>query len=411
MPGPEHPPSPVYVPYVSKPAYPEFMPPEDDVFLAEERPLPVVVLLAVDSPGYITEFDPEEDSKEEDPADFRSLADSVPPPVYCITARMSIQAQTPIPFPSEAEVDRLLAIPTPPPSPLTSYSSPLPHIPSPPLPVSSPLPVSPLPLPTSPTHPLSYRAAIIWLRAKSPSASHLLPLPLPIDTDEVYGRLDDAQDDRLAQLATRWMLVIRYALRLRWQDYRVSRDQLGIQHILMYRRRPVVVLRSGYVLAILYSLLSITGNSWLKMAPKKRTTRSSPATTTTTTPVTNAQLKALIDQGIADALAARDADRSRNGDDSHNSGTVGQDATHSMPWNTLMKMMTAKYCPRNEIKKLEMEIWELKCERMFPEESGKIKKYIGGLLDMIHKSVMASKPKTMQDAVEFAIELMDKKIL
>nr|GEZ59252.1 hypothetical protein [Tanacetum cinerariifolium]GFA17117.1 hypothetical protein [Tanacetum cinerariifolium] len=47
-----------------------------------------------------------------------------------------------------------------------------------------------------------------------------------------------------------------------------------------------------------------------KMAPK-RTTRSTPATTTTTTttPVTNAQLKTLIDQGIADALAARDADR------------------------------------------------------------------------------------------------------
>ncbi|GJQ89810.1 hypothetical protein Tco_0000949 [Tanacetum coccineum] len=43
--------------------------------------------------------------------------------------------------------------------------------------------------------------------------------------------------------------------------------------------------------------------------------------TTTTTPVTNDQLKALIDQGIADALAAHDADRSRNGNDSHNSGT------------------------------------------------------------------------------------------
>ncbi|GJT13141.1 hypothetical protein Tco_0860183 [Tanacetum coccineum] len=53
----------------------------------------------------------------------------------------------------------------------------------------------------------------------------------------------------------------------------------------------------------------------------KRTTRSTPATTTTTTSVTNAQLKALIDQGVVDALAARDADRSMNGDDSHNSGT------------------------------------------------------------------------------------------
>ncbi|GKG44871.1 hypothetical protein Tco_0486309, partial [Tanacetum coccineum] len=45
------------------------------------------------------------------------------------------------------------------------------------------------------------------------------------------------------------------------------------------------------------------------------TLRSKKTTTTTTTPVTNAQLKALIDQGIVDALAARDADKSMNGDD------------------------------------------------------------------------------------------------
>ncbi|GKG11770.1 hypothetical protein Tco_0346007, partial [Tanacetum coccineum] len=50
------------------------------------------------------------------------------------------------------------------------------------------------------------------------------------------------------------------------------------------------------------------------------------------------------------------------------------------------------------------------CARMFPEESDKIEKYVGGLPDMIHESVMASKPKTMHDAIEFAIELMDKKI-
>ncbi|GJW17831.1 putative reverse transcriptase domain-containing protein [Tanacetum coccineum] len=50
------------------------------------------------------------------------------------------------------------------------------------------------------------------------------------------------------------------------------------------------------------------------------------------------------------------------------------------------------------------------CARMFPEELDKIEKYVGGLPDMIHRSVMASKPKIMQDAMEFATELMDKKI-
>nr|GFC73936.1 hypothetical protein [Tanacetum cinerariifolium] len=50
------------------------------------------------------------------------------------------------------------------------------------------------------------------------------------------------------------------------------------------------------------------------------------------------------------------------------------------------------------------------CGRMFSEESDKIKKYIEGLPDMIHESVVASKPKTMQEAVKIATELMDKKI-
>nr|GFC41195.1 hypothetical protein [Tanacetum cinerariifolium] len=59
-------------------------------------------------------------------------------------------------------------------------------------------------------------------------------------------------------------------------------------------------------------------------------------------------------------------------------------------------MRTEKYCPRNEIKKLEMELWDLKVK--------------GGLPDMIHGSVVASKPKTMQEAIEIATELMDKKI-
>nr|GFC28645.1 hypothetical protein [Tanacetum cinerariifolium] len=144
--------------------------------------------------------------------------------------------------------------------------------------------------------------------------------------------------------------------------------------------------------------------------------------------VTNAQLQTMIDQGVTAALAARDALRSTNGDDSHNSGTgvrrteraahectytdflkcpplpfkgtkgvtVGHEAAYGMSWKTLIKMMTDKYCPRNEIRKLEVELWELK---------------VKGLPDMIHGSVVASKPKTMQEAIEIATELMDKKVL
>ncbi|GJY55976.1 reverse transcriptase domain-containing protein [Tanacetum coccineum] len=82
--------------------------------------------------------------------------------------------------------------------------------------------------------------------------------------------------------------------------------------------------------------------------------------------------------------------------------TTTPEAAHAMPWATLKKMMTDKYCPRGEIKKI-------KTEMMFPKEIDKIEKYIGGLPDMIHGSVKASKPKTMQEAIEFITELMDEK--
>ncbi|GJW26554.1 reverse transcriptase domain-containing protein [Tanacetum coccineum] len=85
--------------------------------------------------------------------------------------------------------------------------------------------------------------------------------------------------------------------------------------------------------------------------------------------------------------------------------TVGHDVAYAMTWKTLMKMITGKYCPRGEIKKLEIELWNLKVK-----ESDEVEKYVGGLPDMIQGSVMASKPKKMQDAIEFATELMDQKI-
>ncbi|GJZ75009.1 putative reverse transcriptase domain-containing protein [Tanacetum coccineum] len=57
------------------------------------------------------------------------------------------------------------------------------------------------------------------------------------------------------------------------------------------------------------------------MAPKRTTRLNTALETTNTTSVTNAQLQAMIDQGVTAALAARDANRSTNCDDSHNSGT------------------------------------------------------------------------------------------
>nr|GEW12380.1 putative reverse transcriptase domain-containing protein [Tanacetum cinerariifolium] len=115
----------------------------------------------------------------------------------------------------------------------------------------------------------------------------------------------------------------------------------------------------------------------VKMAPK-RTTIANPATTTTTTTtsVTDAQLEALIEQAIAKALVARDADRNRNDNDNHVSGT------------DMKKKITDKYCPRGEMKKLKSELWILRVKsndvnkrkntgRVYTKGSGEKKPYGG----------------------------------
>ncbi|GJY35854.1 hypothetical protein Tco_0421232, partial [Tanacetum coccineum] len=74
-----------------------------------------------------------------------SAATPPPHPTYCVTARISILALVPTPVWSDAEVARLLTISTPPSSPLSPWSSPLPQIPSPSLPFLPPSPVSDVP--------------------------------------------------------------------------------------------------------------------------------------------------------------------------------------------------------------------------------------------------------------------------
>nr|GEU82090.1 putative reverse transcriptase domain-containing protein [Tanacetum cinerariifolium] len=165
------------------------------------------------------------------------------------------------------------------------------------------------------------------------------------------------------------------------------------------------------------------------------------------------QLQALIDRGVAAAMAKAEASIVRNGYDSNGSGLRLAQAVHECTYLDFLKcqplnfkgtegvvgltqwfekiesvfnisncttacqvkyaactlqgkMMTDKYCPKGEIKKLETEMWELKTkgtdvigysrhfqelalmfDRMFPEESDRIEKYIDGLPDTIHDSV------------------------
>ncbi|GJY22774.1 hypothetical protein Tco_0396432 [Tanacetum coccineum] len=72
------------------------------------------------------------------------------------------------------------------------------------------------------------------------------------------------------------------------------------------------------------------------MPPKRN------AVTTTTTLMTDAQIKALIAQRVADALAERNADRSRNGDDNHDLGSDGR-----------RRMLVARECTYNDFLKCQ----------------------------------------------------------
>ncbi|GJS53713.1 hypothetical protein Tco_0617646 [Tanacetum coccineum] len=322
----------------------------------------------------------------------------------------------------------------------------MPQIPYPPLPlILSPLPVS-SPPPASPTYPLGYRAAMIWLRAEAPSTSHsppshiilshtradtppsgtptsgtppLLPIPLPAsspslllpsadhgadmpevclpprkrlcfafgprapatddtelgrrmtefttrvrqDTDDIYMRLDDEQTKRQLMVGQLNMLYRDRRAHAR-TALLIERERLGCLERLGDDPWTLVILHVLYFLVI-------------EENGTKRATRRTAA------------------------IAARDAGRNRIAMISHNSGmSVRQ---------LVMMPLTVKGTDLTSYTQRFHEL-ALLCRRMFPEESDKSEKYVGGLPDMIHGSVVAYKPKTMQDAVEIATKLMDNKI-
>nr|GEY39201.1 hypothetical protein [Tanacetum cinerariifolium] len=450
VPRPEHPPSPVEIPYVPEPEYPEYLEPSDDEAPLEDQPLPIDASPIAASPDYEANFDPKEDP-EEDPEDDQAdyLADgrdgddepfddddddtddedseeepfedeeddeeeqehlaltyhfAVPivDPVLPAGDAAALEADKPTYAPGSPIIIHLSqtrlrkaqkTVRLEPPMSASMEACIARHaaLPSPPLLVPS----LPLPLPslliTSPTNteaPLGYRAAEIKMRALLPSptpgfeiressAAGAARQPGPIKSDprrcrveqEGYGITDTDRPDhrRTATLMDREAMYTREA-------YAYSMD------------------RSSAIAAHVRTLET------QKMAPKKRTTRATPATTTTpTTTITNAKLQALINRGVAAALAERDADRSRNGDNNNDSGTGGR-----------RQRTTLRECTYTDF---------LKCQPMSFQgtegvvELANVERYISGLPDMIHGTIKASKPQSMQEAIKFATEIIDKKML
>nr|GEV66075.1 putative reverse transcriptase domain-containing protein [Tanacetum cinerariifolium] len=424
------PPLPVYLPYVPELVYPKYMPPEDD-------------------------GDPEEDDEEDPEEDLPTIMPTLQLLLYQLLIISHPRSPTHIEIPKSClPLRKRLHFASPTPSQEVEESS------------AAGAARQDKPV-VARDDPYSLVREELYGFVDRVDVAHGRPMSRELDygitdtwdeleTTIMYGIMEDAQDDR-SQLRGRVNLLYR--------------DRHVHLRLAVMIEREARMDREAWGLSMDASDNAHSDVMSLRTTSTPVITTPAPETTTTTL-VTNAQLQAMIDQGIKAALAKRDANR--NGDDSHtlgtgrpvqvarectypdflkcqplnfkgNKGVVGlrndltwwnshvktttPEAAHARPWRTLKKMMTDKYCPRGKIKKLEFEMWNLKvkgthvvaysqcfqelalmCDRMFLKEIDKVKRYVGGLPDTIHGSVMATKPKTMQDAIEFATELMDKKI-
>ncbi|KAI3694693.1 hypothetical protein L1987_77662 [Smallanthus sonchifolius] len=101
----------------------------------------------------------------------------------------------------------------------------------------------------------------------------------------------------------------------------------------------------------------------------------------------------------------------------------------ALPWDEFKRLMTKEFCPRNEMKKLEAEFWDLTQDsgeslayttrfhelrllvpHMVTPLTRGIKKYIGGLPMKIQDTVLGRNPATLEDAIHLAATLTDNHV-
>ncbi|GJX31544.1 reverse transcriptase domain-containing protein, partial [Tanacetum coccineum] len=85
--------------------------------------------------------------------------------------------------------------------------------------------------------------------------------------------------------------------------------------------------------------------------------------------------------------------------------TLGPEA-YTMTWDVLKRKMTNKYCPQGEIKKLEIELWNLKVKGN--DVPAYTERFQDGLPDNFYGNVKSARPKTLDETIELANDLMDK---
>ncbi|KAI3686167.1 hypothetical protein L1987_79840 [Smallanthus sonchifolius] len=107
----------------------------------------------------------------------------------------------------------------------------------------------------------------------------------------------------------------------------------------------------------------------------------------------------------------------------------GVDVAMALPWDEVKRLMTEEFCPRNEVKKLEAEFWDLAQDsgeslayttrfhelsllvpHMVTPLSRCIEKYIGGLPRQIQDAVLGRNPATLEDAIRLSATLTDNHV-
>lgn len=107
----------------------------------------------------------------------------------------------------------------------------------------------------------------------------------------------------------------------------------------------------------------------------------------------------------------------------------GAEVALALPWDEVKELMVKKFCPRNEIRKLEIEFWDLKQEggdclayakrhqelsllvpHLVTPLSRNIDKFISGLPIQIQDAVYGSKSETLEDAISLAAQLSDNHV-
>ncbi|GJW64381.1 reverse transcriptase domain-containing protein [Tanacetum coccineum] len=106
---------------------------------------------------------------------------------------------------------------------------------------------------------------------------------------------------------------------------------------------------------------------------------------------------------------------------------IGIDQANRITWTELKRLLTNKYCPRTEVKKMEDEFYNLVvkgndlktyirrfqelailCPNMVPNAEKLLEVFISGLPRSIEGNVTASKPQTLEEAINIAQRLMDQ---